>query len=71
MPPLVTFTSQVNIVDAVTPYHDVLMCKKSLWSSFSVVYNGMRQDTIIPTVYAILPVPTEMHRIELNEFIVL
>jgi hypothetical protein len=90
MPPLGTFTNQVNIVDALiswtnkfesaTPSHTInniplldatLMCKKSLWSSLSVVHiKGC--DRIYSTFKsAILPVPTEMYRIQLNEFIVL
>jgi hypothetical protein len=80
MPPLDTFSSQVNIVDTVISWTNKFesagtteMRKKSLWSSFSVVvHDGMRQRMIYTYIKsAILPVPTEMYRIELNEFIVL
>jgi hypothetical protein len=84
MPPLGTFTSQsilsmlgscTNKFESAAPTPIMnntvllLMCKKSLWSSFLLFITGC--DRIYTYKSAILPVPTEMYRIELNEFIVL
>jgi hypothetical protein len=60
MPPLGTFTRQVNTgVSQPTSHH--------YGRRFLLFITSDR----IPIKSAILPVPTEMYRIELNEFIVL
>jgi hypothetical protein len=67
IPPLGTFTRQVN-TGVSQPTSHIIMCVKSRYGRRFLLF--ITSDRI-PIKSAILPVPTEMYRIELNEFIVL